>query len=290
MKKNLLFAGIAALMLASCSGAGDKGQLAEDSMKIAQLTADYNEAATFNDSLMLLMSDIYSGLDSINMQEGLLYNVGNGETRDRRAEVRNNLSAIKERLANNRKLLAEMQSKIKASGNENSVMAKTIDQLQARLDQQDQKIARLEDELRMSQDSIGVLNQQVAETQQQVVEETQAKEAAQQAYEVADNQLNTVYYAIGTKKELEKNDIIEKKFLRSTKVMRGDFNEKYFTKIDKRKVTEIPTYSKKVKIWTNMPETSYNIVDNGDKTKTIKILNQEEFWSLSPYLVVEVDK
>ena len=82
---------------------------------------------------------------------------------------------------------------------------------------------------------------------------------------------------------------MEKKFLGATKVLRGDFNENYFTKADKRNLAEIPTGSKKVKIWTNMPEGSYTIVENPDKTKTIKITNPTEFWSLTPYLIIQVD-
>ncbi len=34
---------------------------------------------------MLLMGDIYTGLDSINTQEGLLYNMGNSENTNQRA-------------------------------------------------------------------------------------------------------------------------------------------------------------------------------------------------------------
>ena len=291
MRKGLLYLGIGALLFAtSCSGNGDKEKLAQDSLRIAELTADYNEAATFNDSLMLLMGDIYSGLDSINMQEGLLYKLGGSENSDRRVEIRNNLAAIKSRLAANKNLLAQMEARIKASGNENSVLSKTIEQLKMRLEEQDNKIAMLEQQLTVAHDSISSLNNQVAEVQQQVVEETSAKEAAQAAYEGAENQLNTVYYAIGTNKELKTNGLLEKKFLGATKVMKGDFNEDYFTKADKRTLTEIPTGSKKnVKIWTNMPQDSYEIVENADKTKTIKITNPTAFWSLSPYLVIQVD-
>lgn len=57
--------------MVSCSGNTKK--LEEDSARIAELTAEYAEANSFNDSLMLLMGDIYTGLDSINIQEGLLY-------------------------------------------------------------------------------------------------------------------------------------------------------------------------------------------------------------------------
>lgn len=287
MKKILTLLGVGSLLFASCSG--NKEQMEQYTDSIAQLTADYNQAATFNDSLMLLMGDIYNGLDSINMQEGLLYNINNGENLNRRAEVRNNLSAIKARLAANRKLLAEMEARIKASGNENSVMAKTIEQMKARLSQQDSKIAMLENQLSIANDSIDFLNNQVAETQQQLESETADKEAAQAAYSEAENQLNTVYYAIGTNKELKQNGLLEKKFLGATKVLKGDFNESYFTKADKRTLSEIPTGSKKVKIWTNMPTDSYSIVENPDKTKTIKITNPKEFWSLTPYLIIQVD-
>lgn len=287
MKKIFTLLGVGSLLFASCSG--NKEQMEQYTDSIAQLTADYNQAATFNDSLMLLMGDIYNGLDSINMQEGLLYNINNGENLNRRAEVRNNLSAIKARLAANRKLLAEMEARIKASGNENSVMAKTIEQMKARLSQQDSKIAMLENQLSIANDSIDFLNNQVAETQQQLESETADKEAAQAAYSEAENQLNTVYYAIGTNKELKQNGLLEKKFLGATKVLKGDFNESYFTKADKRTLSEIPTGSKKVKIWTNMPTDSYSIVENPDKTKTIKITNPKEFWSLTPYLIIQVD-
>ena len=288
MKKKFYFIALGSLMLAaSCSG--NKEKLEQDSIQIAQLTADYNEAATFNDSLMLLMGDIYNGLDSINMQEGLLYNVNNGENFNRRTEVRNNLAAIKQRLANNRKLLSEMEARIKASGNENSVLAKTIEQMKFRLSQQDEKIDMLENQLAAANDSIDLLNNQVAETLQQVESESTAKEAAQAAFQEAENQLNTVYYAIGTNKELKQNGLIEKKFLESTKILKGDFNEAYFTKADKRTLTEIPTGAKKAKILTNMPQNSYQIVENPDKTKTIKIVNSKEFWNLTPYLIIQVD-
>ncbi|MDE6559068.1 MAG: hypothetical protein K2K29_04210, partial [Muribaculaceae bacterium] len=130
MKKNLLMIGaLAAVVMSACSG-NDK-KLAEDSAQIADLTAQYAEANTFNDSLLLLMGDIYTGLDSINQQEGLLYNTGGGEGVDRREEIRKNLASIRGRLAANRELLNTLQAKAAASGKENSVLNKTIEQLKA---------------------------------------------------------------------------------------------------------------------------------------------------------------
>lgn len=287
MKKSFVLIGLGALMLASCSGNSKK--LAEDSARIAELSAEYAEASSFNDSLMLLMGDIYTGLDSINMQEGLLYNMGNGESVDRRAEIRQNLANIKARLESNRKLLADMEARLKKSDNQNSVLLKTIDQLKSRIASQDEKVAQLESELSSAKEEIETLNAHVAQTAVDLAAEQEAKEKAQAEAEAIENAANTVYYAIGTNKELKKNGLLEKKFLGQTKVLKGDFNESYFTKADKRTLSVIPTGAKKVKIWTNMPEDSYEIVETPEKTKTIKITNPTEFWSMTPFLLIQVD-
>lgn len=290
MKKiAICFSASALLLLASCSNAAQKEKEEQDSLKIAELTANFQEATSFNDSLMLLMADVYNGIDSINVQEGLLYNMGGGENYDRRLEIRHNLSAIKSRLELNRKLLDQMEKKLRESGNKNSVLSQTIEQMKTRIDQQNEHIARLEDQLATAKDSIANLNEQVAQVTEQVQVQTEAKDAAWEAYNKADAELNTVYYALGTDKELKANGLIEKKFLRATKVMKGDFNESYFTKADKRTLTSIPTGAKKIKILTNMPSGAYNEVKNADGLITIEITNPKEFWSLTPFLLIQTD-
>lgn len=294
MKKNLLLFGLGAVLLASCAGNGKKAE--EDSLKIADLTAEYKEATSYNDSLLLLMGDIYTGLDSINMQEGLLYNMGTGDSPDRRAEIRQNLSNIKARLAANRQLLETMEAKLAASGNENSVMKRTISQLKERIASQDEKIAKLEGELATAKGQIETLNNQVAEGQEQLKTETAAKEVAQaeakeaneQAIQAA-NEANRVYYALGSNKELKQKGLLEKKFLGATKVLKGDFDAAYFVAADKRTLKSIPTNAKKVKIWTNMPEGSYQIVGEKDGPKTVEITDPAKFWSLSSHLIIQTD-
>lgn len=288
MKKiHLALLSVSLLGLASCNS-GYKEKAMQDSIRIAELTTNYEEATTFNDSLMLLMADIYNGLDSINMQEGLLYRTGNGEN-DHRAEVRRNLSAIKQRLANNHQLLQQMEKKLKDSGNQNVVLTRTIEQMKNKIESQNELIATLENKLEIANDSILVLNQEVEEAEMRAQIQTEAKDAAFNAYQEADAQLNTVYYALGTNKELKENGLLEKKFLGATKVLKGDVNESYFTKADKRTLSSIPTGAKKIKIWTNMPAGSYEEVKNADNTITLKITNPNEFWNFSPYLVIQLD-
>lgn len=302
MKKLLALLGAAAIVLAVASCGSKKQEVDSDSMKIVDLTQEYQQATSFNDSLMLLMGDIYTGLDSINMQEGLLYSQG-GDNADRRAEIRQNLASIRARLNANRALLNDMETKLNNSNNKNGVLTKTIAQLKAHIEQQDQKIARLEADLSKTQGEltqtrgqlatahteIGNLNTKVAETEEQVKVETAAKEQAQQETIAAENEANKVYYCIGTNKELKKNGLLEKKFLGATKVMKGNFNASYFTQADKRSLGIINTNGKKVKIWSNMPSGSYQIITNADGTQSVKITDPARFWSLSPYLIIQIN-
>lgn len=286
MKKLIPLCAIAALTLAACSGNGSKSQT--DSITI--ITAQYEEASSFNDSLLLLMGDIYAGLDSINMQEGLLYNVEKGgEGVNRRADIRSNLAGIKDRLQQNRAMLTQMQAKLDNSSGNNSVMKKTIAELQARIDQQEKKIAELNEQLENANAQIQDLNNQVTQGQENLAAETEAREKAQAEATAAEALANRVYYAVGTNKELKENGLLEKKFLGATKVLQGDFNKNYFTAADKRNLTTINTGGKKVKVWGNIPQGSYEILDNANGTKSIHITDQQLFWSRTPYLIIQVD-
>ncbi len=73
-----------------------------------------------------------------------------------------------------------------------------------------------------------------------------------------------------------------------TKVLQSDFNKDYFVKIDAREVKEIPLYAKRVKMLTNHPKTAYRL-ELKDGQYTLFITDTKSFWSVSKYLVIEVD-
>ena len=90
-------------------------------------------------------------------------------------------------------------------------------------------------------------------------------------------------------RDRKQNGLLEKKFLGATKVLQGDFNENYFTTADKRNLSVINTGGKKVKIWGNIPEGSYEILDNANGTKSVRITDAESFWSRTPYLIIQIN-
>lgn len=287
MKKMVLSMGILMLVATSCSNTETK--LNEDSLRIANLTSELSQANDYRDSLLILMDDIYQGIDQINQQEGMLLSMtGVSDDENRRVAIRENLESIRQKLQSNRELLAKMEKRIKEADGDNAVLAKTIENLKGQIASQETKIAQLNEELESARATIEDLNVQVAETQEQVRVETEGRERAEQEVVAVNNELNRCYYAIGTNKELKNNGLISKKFLGSTKVLEGSFDASYFTRSDRRTLRSIPCNNKNVKIWTNHPEGSYEIIENPDRTKTIRITNADKFWSLSNHLIIQI--
>jgi hypothetical protein len=92
--------------------------------------------------------------------------------------------------------------------------------------------------------------------------------------------------------ELVKNQVIDRKngFIgigKRIKLM-DNFNQKYFSKIDLNQEKEIFIESTELKFVTDHPSSSYKLISVGKNTK-IKIINPNDFWKISKYLVVIVE-
>ena len=118
-----------------------------------------------------------------------------------------------------------------------------------------------------------------------IINELMQENTGQQLQLIAQEQeLNKVWYAIGTKSELKEQNI-----LKSGDVMReSDVNLKYFTAADKRELTTINTQARKAKLLTTHPDGSYALERNADKEYVLTITAPDLFWSVSRYLVIQV--
>ena len=66
------------------------------------------------------------------------------------------------------------------------------------------------------------------------------------------------------------------------------FQKEYFTKVDITEMKELPLSAKKAKIITTHPAGSYKL-EGENKVDKLVILNPDEFWSVSKYLVIVVE-
>jgi hypothetical protein len=69
----------------------------------------------------------------------------------------------------------------------------------------------------------------------------------------------------------------------------ANFNKKYFTKVNIKDTKNIALNCKKAKVLSTHPSASYTIVLKDKKVEGIDITDEEEFWSASKYLVIEIE-
>jgi len=292
MKKIATLAVIATAILSSCNG----GKLREAEAQNEQLKGDLRETLATQDSLLVLVNDISDGMSQIKDLEKIIATPGSlGESDSRKEQIKNDMIAIQQALQERRQRLEELEKKLAAAGGESSTLKRTVSNLKAQIAEQQTEIATLTNQLASANIKIEELSAQVTSLDAAndslnigLNAEREQKQAAEEAATAADKELNAVYYAIGTGKELKEKKILESGFLRKTKVMKGDYDMSYFTTADRRELTQIPTHSKKAKIMTSQPKDSYTIVDENGQ-KVVKITNPEKFWQLSNFLVIEVD-
>ena len=111
--------------------------------------------------------------------------------------------------------------------------------------------------------------------------------------EEQEKELNKAYYVFDSKKALKENGIIESKGgvigIGSTKMLKQDFNKKYFTQINIQETDEINLYADKATVLTNHPTNSYSITGKDGKAEKIVIKDAVAFWGTSKYLVIQTD-
>ena len=280
-------------LMPSCKRANQLEQdaLRQDSIN-AVLQDSINTANAEKDSLMQLMGDIADGMAQIKEIEDIVsVNNLSGETPDRKKQLRDDIVLIQQSVNKHKQRLEELEKRLKQSTNYNSTMQKSIANLKAQLEDQQRTINSLTEQLAAAHIQIKNLNQSVDSlntVNKAVIKEKEAAQQESQQLQSEVNNLNTCYYVVGSKKELKDNKIIETGFLRKTKILEGDYEMSYFTKADRRTLSEIPLHSKKAQVMTSHPHDSYEIVDHGN-VKSLHILNAHRFWEKSNFLVVKVD-
>ena len=97
--------------------------------------------------------------------------------------------------------------------------------------------------------------------------------------------MNSGWYVIGKKSDLKAKGLKEGD-LKTAKV-----NKSNFTKIDIREFSELDLGSKKAKLYTSHPESSYSLVKRSadDKNLILKIKDHKSFWANSRILVVQIN-
>ena len=292
--KKLIFIFVSAIIATAFVGCKDKESESSDavntdSIERALLQDSLNIAKAERDTLMSLVNEVNQGLSEIKQLQDIVSSMDvSSETPSRKQQLLRDLDAIKAKTQERINRLNTLEAKLAQSERYSEELRNTITLLREQLSDQQTKIDELSRQLEQVKQENERLNKDVDSLKNENTEVNREKERAEQENERLNNELNECYYVVGTNKELKQHKIIEKGFLRKTKIMEGEFQRNYFTQADKRYLNEIPLHSRKAKVWTKHPEGSYQIVDV-EGQKVLRITNAARFWELSNYLVIQVD-
>ena len=279
MKKLLMMACLAAFVLTGCNdGKNNAANNAAQSDSLNSIIAQKD--SELNDMLGTL-NEIEDGLNQINEAENRVVLLKNGEGATKRQKLKEDVQFIATRMKQNKELLAKLQKQLANSSIQGDQLKKTIENLQKQLVEKEKQLQALREELDSKDIHIAALDETINNLNTKTSNLTKESSKKTEVINAQDKQLNTAWYVFGTKKELKNQHIME-----NGKVMPGNFNKSYFTKVDIREVSEIKLYSKSAKLLTTHPSSSYTLVRDANKQYTLRITNSQIFWSTSKYLVV----
>ena len=263
---------------------------------LAERDSLYTEAVASKggfDQALNTINEIEAALEAVRAQENIIM-MDNQEGNTNKAVTE--INAIQQTLQENRQKIEKLEKQLAEQGATSKALNQTVNRLKKQLEEKDTYISSLKDELQQSREQIAELNEQVTDLNNNInelstnLDEMTVQNAAQQATnETQDAMLNTVWICIAPQQTLVEKGILSKGGLfQSSAITKQGFDKSQFVEGNKRELEIIPLNTKKAKIMTSHPESSYQINEGEGGAKTLQILDKEAFWSMSNYLVVSI--
>lgn len=287
---------LAVLFLIVCSSSCDVERSEKYQTLLAERDSLYTEAVAAKggfDQALSTINEIENALESIRAAEGIIM-MENQEGNTSKAV--SEINAIQQTLRENRDKINALEKQVAEQGAKSKALNQTISRLKKQLDDKDVFINNLKDELQQSRQQIADLSEQVSDLSENIndlnssLDVMNAKNAVQQeTIENQDAMLNTVWVCIANEAALVDKGIISKGGLFQAKeISKQGFDNSQFMQADKRDLYIIPLNTKKAKVMTNHPESSYELNEGEQGSLELKIIDKEAFWSISNYLVVSI--
>lgn len=281
MKKLLLLAAIATLF--ACEG--NKAEIAKldttnDSLKVVVAAKDsiINEA-------FINIDEIATTLSLIADREKLVTKQASSEiNKTTKEQITDNITAISDLLEKNRKTISALWAstqKLKDANVKIDGLQKLVESLQQQIEAKDADIQALAEQVKS-------LNIEIANLGTTVTNLSQDKKQLEEKVATQTNQMNEVFYIVGSEKSLKERGIVDKKgFIGRTQTLSSSANMTDFTKGDIRKIERISIGRKGVTIVSSHPANSYMMVEGAKKViEELVITDKDAFWRNSKVLVI----
>ena len=280
MKKLIIFA-ICLSAMVSCN----QGKKNDPTVAMMRDSLDRVIAQKDNEieDMLSTFNDIEEGFRAISAAENRVSVARQGEGASMKERIQENMTFIQQTMNQNRELISKLRNQLRQSSVKGDQLRRTLDNLQKELEEKDVQLKQLMAELQAKDIHISELTEQVSDLSENVKELREDTKQKATTISNQDKQLHTAWFVFGTKRELKEQGIIA-----DGKVLEGNFNKDYFTKIDIRVDKEIKFYSRSAEMLTPHPASSYTLERDANRQYVLRITSPEQFWSTSKYLVVQV--
>ena len=245
------------------------------------------------DELNDVLSTIAIGLDSIAMQENILFNSSgpDGLRLLDKHEIAARLNGMADILARQREKIQILQDSLANRKTSQGVehLQRVVEFLNQQLAEKDQVIKSLRADLNNSKKDITQLRASLSDMKNRATKAENKTQVLTTALSKQDDVINECYVRIGTKKQLSAAGLLKGGFLQKKKVNYEDVDKSKFNAVDIRKFREITLKSNNPKILTPQPSNrSFHFEESGDGHCVLVITNPTLFWSVSNYLIIQL--
>jgi hypothetical protein len=285
---------ISILVILALAGWGCNGRTGELEKQNATLQQQNREMAQnittqdeYIDDVVTAVNEVYQSIEATRASEKNLLSESKGiegaktQTKDEvRKDLLQRIALVNDNLQSNFKKVADLQKKVNTSRKQYASLRTMVDNLKKTLEEREQSITALE--------------MRVKGLEGEVAEKTELVHQRDLVIDAQKKAIATVYYVVGTRKELEEKGIIRDEggflwgLLGSTTTLAPGFDPAYFTPIDKDVNT---TFRIDGRIRDILPKRNPEYFteekgENGESILTVADLNH--FWK-DKYLVILKD-
>ncbi len=254
----------------------------------------FTEQLTARDSMindwLTTFDQIDKNLSAIKQKENILSmkSTSTEFSKDKKNQILEDIKAINTLIDENKKKIANLSAQLKKSGGTITGLQTRITDLEASMTQFESQVSELKTVLASKDVEITQLNTNVV-----ALRDTLTMKSETISNQIS--KMNEAFLVSGTYKDLKEKGLLSKEggFLglgRKENLIQ-DFPDGIFEKIDVTQTKTIAVNSKNVKLITEHPSGSYELVREGENNIAyIEIKDPDEFWRISKYAVVEITK
>lgn len=228
----------------------------------------------------LYIQKIKDNINEINRQELIINNKKNNPDFIEKdtIDIIKSIKILSKKLQENESMILALNNAVKQEKDKNSQFASKVIDLKEEIAQSNREVYYLKEELNSMNASFEAIFKKYNLQNKKISDLNQ--------------KLNEVAYVIGSKSELLDNGVLTKSGgligIGKTRKLNSDLNTDYFTYVSKYKFQNIPLGYKTVRLMTSHPNSSYKLSNSNDIIDSLIIINKDNFWRNSKFLVVEV--